>query len=272
VSSSVYHTDDLSNPRGVAADFKALVLDIETGPNLAYVWGLWDQNIQPTNGQLVDAGTVLCFAAKWLGDPPSKVRFYSVHHDGYQEMIEAAWRLIDESDAVIHFNGKSFDMKHLNREFLLAGLAPPSPHKDIDLLTIAKSRFKFPSNKLDYISQALGVGQKVKHEGFSLWRSCLAGDPAAWKKMKQYNIGDIKITEEVYYKLRPWDKYHPHVGLYTSTSFSCKNCGSTHIQRRGYYCTPATRYQRFRCNDCGTWNRSRLRDKGSIRLDTAGTP
>jgi len=250
---SVLRQDDLSQPRNVAPGFNALVIDIETGPNLGFVWGLWDQNVGLS--QIESTGSVLCFAAKWLGDPVSKTIFRSTFHDGEAEMIEEAWDLIDQADAVIHYNGKAFDMKHLNREFLLAGLTPPSPHKDIDLLLAARSRFKFVSNKLDFVSQQLGVGSKVKHEGFELWKKCLEGDTAAWQRMKKYNIGDIKITEEVYWKLRPWIKNHPAVGMYTGEVHSCPNCGSDNLQRRGYYRTNASEFQRYRCNDCGGWSR-----------------
>ena len=33
------------NEANGGAEFKCLVLDIETAPNLGYIWGLWDQNI-----------------------------------------------------------------------------------------------------------------------------------------------------------------------------------------------------------------------------------
>lgn len=240
----------------VGDDFRALVLDIETSPNLAYVWGLWDQNVGIN--QIVESQTVLCFAARWLGK--KKVIFHSDHHDGHDEMVKAAWELINEADAVIHYNGKGFDIKHLNREFLLAGLGPPSPHKDIDLLTACRSRFKFPSNKLDYVAQALGLGKKVKHAGMELWIGCMRGDDESWKTMRRYNIGDIQLTEDLYYELLPWIKHHPHVGLYTGDLHSCTNCGGLDLMRRGYLRTSASVFQRYCCNDCGAWSR------GSHRL------
>jgi hypothetical protein len=132
---------------------RALVIDIETGPNLAWVWGLWDQNVSLS--QLENASHVMCFAAKWLGE--REVSFWSEHHDGHEAMVDAAWRLLDEADAVIGYNSKGFDVKHLHREFVLANMPPPSPHKDIDLLTVARSRFKFVSNKLDHVAAELGV-------------------------------------------------------------------------------------------------------------------
>jgi DNA polymerase elongation subunit (family B) len=235
---------------------KILCLDIETRPSLGYIWQLWDQNISLS--QLVEVGEVICFAAKWLDG--KKIFFKSVYHHGKEDMVQTAWDLMNEADAIIHYNGKSFDIKHLNREFLLAGLKPPSPHKDIDLLTTARSRFKFLSNKLDHVAEQLGLGGKIKHSGFDLWIGCMNNDKASWAAMKEYNIQDILLTEKLYYALLPWIKSHPHVPIHNGTEEGCENCGSLNLQRRGYYYTPTSRYQRVVCKDCGTWGRIGCRD------------
>src|SRR5699024_11025709 len=111
-----------------AARLKVLTLDIETRPNLAHVWGLWQQNVGLS--QIVERGHFICCVATAYGD--NTPIFMSDHHDGHDAMIEGIWRLLDEADAVVTWNGVSFDMKHLRREFVLAGLTPPSPWKDID--------------------------------------------------------------------------------------------------------------------------------------------
>lgn len=233
---------------------KALILDIETRPSLGYVWQLWEQNVSLS--QLVEVGEVICFAAKWLDG--KKVTFKSVYHNSKEDMIQTAWNLMDEADAIIHYNGRAFDIKHLNREFLLAGMTPPSAHKDIDLLTVAKSRFKFVSNKLDHVAEQLGLGNKVDHSGFGLWVGCMNNDKASWTTMKEYNIHDVILTEQVYYKLLPWIKNHPNVALYDtkdSTEPTCKNCGSANLQRRGYYYTAVSAFPQVVCKDCGAWSR-----------------
>jgi hypothetical protein len=232
---------------------KVLTIDIETAPNLAYVWGLWDQNVGLS--QLVEASTVICFAAKWYGT--KAVEYYSDHHDGHDVMVAKAWELLNEADVVIGYNSKAFDIKHLHREFLLAGMSPPAPHRDIDLLTVARSRFKFVSNKLDHVATELGLGSKVKHSGFQLWLDCIADDPKAWATMKRYNVGDVRLTEKVYDALRPWIKNHPHVGLYTGKVSCCPNCGSDNmVDRIDPYMTPTAAYNAKVCEDCGAHART----------------
>ena len=231
-----------------------LLVDIETAPNLAYVWGMWQQNV--SLDALVEPGYTLCWAAKWLGE--KKVFFSSIHNTSEKKMIKEVWGLVNEADAVIHFNGRKFDMPTLNKEFLLYGFGPPAPYKEIDLLPVCRKQFRFPSNKLDYVARALGVTEKVKHMGYTLWTKCMAGDDKAWKQMEKYNRGDVKTLEEVYDKLLAWIPSHPNHGLYVDSEKPvCVNCGSDHIQKRGTEKAQAHIYPRFKCINCGKWMRGR---------------
>ena len=229
---------------------KILLLDIETSPNLAHVWGLWQQNVG-TN-QLLESSEVMCWAAKWYDE--RGVMFMSNKANSHAEMLAKIYELIDEADVVVHYNGKKFDMPTLNKEFLLQGWTPPSPYKQIDLLRVVRSNFKFPSNKLDYVAQRLNLGKKVKHEGHELWIKCMNKDPLAWKKMERYNKQDVVLLEKVYDALLPWIKSHPNHNLYDDVEHACPTCGSSKLHRRGVNRTIGGVYQRFQCTDCGSWS------------------
>lgn len=179
---------------------KILLLDIETTPMQVYTWGLYDQNI--SIDQIIKSTEMLCFGARWLGS--KKVIFKSVHHDGKKVMLEELHQLMDEADILVGWNSAAFDHKHINREFFENGMLPPSPVKDLDLMSVVKSNFLFPSNKLDYVAQKLGVGAKVKHSGFSLWIRCMEGDDKAWAEMKKYQIQDVNLLVDLYEILTPW--------------------------------------------------------------------
>ena len=198
----------------------------------------------------------MCWSAKWLGE--DEVSFSSIYDTSRKTMIKRIWKLINEADAVVHYNGSKFDMPTLNKEFLLHNLLPPSPVKQIDLLRTTRQQFKFPSNKLDYIAQTLGLGNKVKHTGHQLWIDCMNKDPAAWELMKEYNINDVILLENVYNKLRPWIKNHPNVGVHDSNPLVCPTCGGHHYQSRGTVVAKTTKYRRFCCTDCGSWFRGHL--------------
>lgn len=218
----------------------------------AHTWGLWQQNVSLS--QIVESTEVICFGAQWYGE--KKVHFYSVHHDGKTAMLQALHDLMDEADVLVGWNSKGFDHKHIRREFLEAGMLPPSPTKDFDLMALVKRLFRFPSNKLDYVAQRLGVGAKVPHTGFQLWLDVMAGDDKAWRVMRKYQIQDVKLLVELYEKLRPWaDGQLPNAALSNDKPDSCVACGSDHLTVRGRYYTSSASYPRYRCHDCGKWQR-----------------
>lgn len=231
---------------------RVLTIDIETSPNIADVWGLWNQNV--SLNQLRESTRVICFAAKW--EDHAKIIFASEFHDGRDTMIGKAWDLLDEADILVHYNGKSFDVPHLQREFLLAGASPPGPFQQVDLLRAVRSQFRFSSNKLDHIVQQLGLGQKTHHEGHDLWVKCLAGDAKAWARMRAYCKHDVELTEQLYKRLTAWTPQHPNRGLFTPGDV-CGRCGSTDLRPRGFAYTSVSSYQRFRCGSCGGWSRGK---------------
>lgn len=239
---------------------KILLLDIETAPNLVHVWGLWQQNVGIN--QIIDSGYVMCWAAKWYGD--EDIYFESVYKSKPKSMLAKIHKMLMDADAVVHYNGTKFDMPTLNKEFLLYGMNPPSPYKQVDLLKTARSQFKFPSNKLDYIAQSLHLGEKIKHSGHELWINCMANKPEAWAEMEAYNKQDVLLLEKVYDKLKPWIKGHANHGVYED-GLCCTNCGSIEYKRSGYAYTQTNKYQRYVCKECGTWFRA-------SRVNTAGEP
>lgn len=232
---------------------RVLFIDLETSPNLGYVWGLWQQNVGLP--QLIKSTEVLCYGAQWYGE--KKVHFQSVHHDGKEAMLKGIHTLMDEADVVVGWNSKSFDEKHLKREWFEAGMLPPSPWKSLDLMVASKGQFRFPSNKLQYISERMGLGGKVQHSGFELWVKCMAGDDKAWAEMKRYQIQDVRLLDDLYRMMLPWIPNHPSAPLHDGTLEGCPNCGSEKYQRRGYSHTGAGKYARFQCTDCGKWFRGK---------------
>jgi DNA polymerase elongation subunit (family B) len=166
-------------------------------------------------------------------------------------MLNELHKVMDEADVLIGWNSAAFDSKHIKREFVENGYLPPSPWIELDLMKTVKGQFKFPSNKLDYVAQKLGVGAKVSHTGFQLWLDCMAGNAKAWKLMKEYQIQDVNLLVELYDILLPWIKNHPHMGLVDGEALACRNCAGKNLIRYGYRYSPNGKYQRYQCQDCG---------------------
>ena len=231
---------------------KILLIDIETSPNTAYVWGLWGENI-PLD-RLIESSEMICFSAKWFGD--DTINTVSLSTDTKNALLTKLWNLLNEADIVIHYNGKRFDIPVMNTEFLRRGFPPPSPYKQIDLYEVMKRKFRFTSNKLDHVTKNLGLAQKGK-VGFEVWVGCMHGDKDAWAKMEEYNSQDVAVLEELYRRVIAWIPNHPNVGVYRGASV-CPACGSHHVQRRGTVVATVNTYQRYHCTNCGKWFRDNV--------------
>jgi len=226
---------------------KILVLDIETSPSTVYTWGMYDVNISPD--QIIEPSRILCVCAHWVGS--KSYEFYSLWDDGEESMLKAIHALLNDADAVVTYNGQRFDLPRLQGEFMLAGLPAPPPPTSIDLLKVVK-KLGFVMNKLAYIAPLLNVGNKIKHEGFNLWKSVLNGDPKAQNRMMKYCIQDVKVTTRLYETVKHYITDHPNLG--EQGAGVCGNCGSDHFQKRGFRRTKYFKTERLQCQGCGSWS------------------
>jgi hypothetical protein len=239
----------------MGTDAKILFLDVETAPSLGYVWAKWQTNVI----EFKNDWYMLSFAYKWstdkkvtavgLDDAPK----YKRGSEDDKWLSQRLWELLNEADIIIAHNGDDFDLPKINTRLLFHGLKPPSPYKTVDTLKIARKSFKFDSNKLDDLARQLGLGRKLPHTGFHLWKGCMSGDPESWSLMKRYNGHDVELLEELYYLVRSWSRNHPQVNQGRTADEACPKCGSLKVQRRGFSYTLLRRKQRFQCTNCSTW-------------------
>jgi DNA polymerase elongation subunit (family B) len=243
---------------------RILILDIETAPNIAYVWRFFKENVGAK--QVIQNSYMLSYAAKWLND--DRVFYEDLSNQHEAEMLKKLHPLLDEADIVVAHNGDGFDLPHIQGRFLMHNIKPPAPYKQVDTVKVARKEFNFPSNSLEYLSNVLDLvikkGQHKKFPGFELWLGVLRNDPEAWAEMKKYNIDDILVLEQLYLKMLPYMRFHPNVGVFDDNGEEhvCPKCGGKHVQKRGFAYTNVGKYQRFQCNGCGGWSRSRIREKG----------
>lgn len=243
---------------------RILTLDIETAPLESYHWALWDQNI--SLDQIKVEWSTLSFAAKWLGK--KEIIYADTGGRGVSKvrddkaLVGQIWKLLDEADLVVAQNGRKFDIKKVNARLVMHGFGPYSPVRVIDTLEVARRYFGFTSNKLEWQSKHLTDSPKQKHKkfpGFELWTECLKDNPAAWAEMRKYNIQDVRATEKLYLKQRPWIANHPNLAAFhDGPGVSCPKCDSTDLQKRGQAITTAGRYQQYQCKNCGGWARGKL--------------
>lgn len=231
---------------------KIILIDIETAPNLSWVWGKWEQNVLAVQKDWY----ILSYAVKTLGAKSVKVHAlpdypgYAKNKEDDAALVQDLWATLDSADIVIGHNSDAFDLKKSNARFLAHGLKPPRPYKSVDTLKISRKHFKQDSNKLDDLGKYLGVGRKIVHTGFNLWSGCMRGDVKSWAQMRRYNAMDVALLERVYLKLRPWSTSHPNLSFY-SCAHNCPVCQSEELSNDGFTYTRTTKKQRKVCCDCG---------------------
>lgn len=234
-----------------------LLLDIETLPIEAKVWGVWNQDIAPS--QIKKDWSVVCWSAKWLFSPD----VYGQHVTPSEavsrtenSILGPMWELMDQAHMVITHNGNNFDIKKLNTKFLMAGMPKPGYSKSIDTLEIAKKNFAFTYNKMGWINKLLGIGTKME-TSFQWWDEASEGNLKYLDMMLDYNKQDVFILEELYLKLRPWMSGHPNMGVFSGKDFPvCPTCGGHDLHWNKLYSTPLGLYKSFRCQDCGSIGRA----------------
>jgi DNA polymerase III epsilon subunit-like protein len=237
---------------------RILFWDIECTPMLANIWDLRADYVNPT--MIVEHSFFLCWAAKWSdGDEIISARLTGPEAQAGDDrrIVAKLADLVRQADAVsCGHNLDRFDLPKLNVRLADHGLPPLGHVRSVDTLKLARSGFKFPSNRLGELAKFLGLDQKLS-TSFDLWRRAKAGDVSALKAMLEYCEQDVVVLEQVFHRLKPYAKNLPRLidaGQYGQRV--CPSCGSSELQPDGLYRTNANSYAKFRCEGCGRSCRS----------------
>lgn len=230
---------------------KRLFMDIETSPNICMVWQTGHQ-ISVDYNMIVKERAVICICYKWEG--MKTVHSLTWEKGDDKKMCKEFAKIMGEADEIVGHNGDRFDINHLRTRFALYGIPLHPFLKTIDTLKVARSKFKFNSNRLDYLGQYFGVGKKSDNGGLETWKSIMFdNDKKAMDRMVKYCKQDVNLLEDIFDRLSPYIKAKTHV---SGDRAACPECGGTHVQNRGTGVTAAgnVRY-RHHCQNkkCGKW-------------------
>ena len=200
---SIKHCIDIHGDKVERYVPKVLILDIETRSLTVKTFGLRDQNIGLE--QVVDDGGILCWSAKWLGTDEVFYEETKGNKSKEKSILKKLKKLMDDADIILGQNSQSFDVPIVTGLFLYYGLIDDvKEFKQIDTLRMSRSKYKFLSHKLQYMSGKLCEIKKQTHAkfpGMSLWMEYEAKNPLAFAEMKKYNMADVQATEELFLKL-----------------------------------------------------------------------
>lgn len=230
---------------------KRLFVDIETSPCVGLFWSAgYKQRIDYDN--IIKERAIICICYKWAGQKKVHGLTWDTKQDDKKMLVE--WlKVAKDADEIVGHNGDKFDMTWIRTRALFHGLQVPPKYVTVDTLKIARSKFRFNSNRLDYIAKFLGIGKKIKTE-FDLWkRILLHKDERALNYMVKYCKGDVELLEQVYDKLKNHIEPKVHHGVVNGlSSDSCPECGGNNIgvHRKRITAQGKKRFQ-YRCHDCG---------------------
>jgi hypothetical protein len=225
-----------------------VVLDIETCPGEAYIWSLRDQYV-PLE-RVKRAGHTISIGWQVLGK--GAVQYADAwpfdSRQSRKAMLEKIHAALESADAIVTYNGKGFDMRKLNGEFVEFRLRPLPKIPHIDLYQTVKG-YGWISGKLEWALRQLDEGRKGATGGFGLWRGYMEGDVKCRKRMRTYNRRDVSRTARLYRRLGPYITNHPRLHDHPD----CPYCGSKHTQGDGYRRMEFYKVRKHQCRKC--WKR-----------------
>lgn len=144
-------------------------------------------------------------------------------------------------------NCDAFDVKQVNTQLLINGQPPIAWPKTEDTLKMARSKFYFASNKLDYLGKIL-VGEGKNPMCMDDWVQIIRHNSQAHlEKMAKYCMQDTLLLEKVYNKLKA---FVPPTARVIMDKGKCPRCGSPSHRSKGVYRTAAGAWQLRQCNKC----------------------
>lgn len=236
---------------------RILFYDIETSPLKAWLWQCGKQYI--SHKQLVpgfDQWGIICVAYCWNDDLPAQSIDWGYNKQNTAKVVKQFDKIIRQADHVIGKNSDKFDSKMINASRMLHGIKgmPEWMLSKDDLEKQMRKYFRLPSQSLDYLSKQLGLGGKIRME-MQDWVDIVdrtKNGPIAFQKMIDYNKKDVEDTRTLWYKLS--EHFDPRFNMSTFTEVKCckhEDCGSVNIAKNGTRVLNRTKYQLYRCSDCG---------------------
>src|SRR6478736_1144705 len=230
---------------------RRLFWDIETSPNLVLAFSAgFGLNIN--HDSIVQERKIICIGYKWEGERNVTVLRWDENQCD-KKMLEEFVKIADQADEMIHHYGNHFDMPWFRTRILKHRLPPIPIYKTVDTKMLASKYFYFNSNKLDYISDFLGHGKKLRTD-FSLWKKIVMDKcEKSLNYMCRYCGVDVKRLESVYHDFVPFVPSRTHAGVITGgEKWQCPRDGSTNVKVSKTRVTAAGTLQfQMQCNECG---------------------
>lgn len=244
-------------PEVVAVLPKILFFDIETAPLQAWVWQCGKQYVG--HKQLVknhNSWGIICITYCWDDGEPAKHISWGYEAQDTRHVIEEFDHIASGADVVIGKNSDHFDIPMINAQRMLQGLSgnPTWALATDDLQKQMKKYFRMPSQSLDYYSEQLGLGGKIKMEMQDWIDIVEKNDPAKLAKMLHYGEKDVEDTRTLWHYLSEHFDSKFNTARWAGKHI-CKHadCGSEDIQFKYQKYVGLSEYNIYMCATCGRY-------------------
>lgn len=237
---------------------KIILYDIETLPMVTATFSLYPESIGHDN--ILSDWSIINICWKELLKPTiytssildDKATFEKDVNNDYV-VVKKIREVFEDADIIVGHNVKKYDTKRVNTRLIYWGLEPlPSGLQQVDTLQEIKKVASFSSNRLDYLGKVLlGEGKLETSKG--LWLRILKGDAEAVEEMANYCKTDVQLLEDLYLKILPYMKSHPHMGALhgDDKNHTCQKCGSDQLTKKmTRYTATGVKKQQAQCKVC----------------------
>lgn len=205
-------------PKHIRRGANILYFDLEVSKSKFYSYGARVPSTFLNIDDLIAEYFIIAWSASYVGQDkiysgcvtPEQARRWDD-----AEILKPLRDLMESADILAGHNVDRYDVRRINTRLLVNGLEPVIGKKTYDTLKIARNKFAFESNKLDYISQRLGFRPKDDIRNSDWLKIVNTGDEATLKKINKYCRGDTRNGKGVLERLMKYSGKKSYYGTVT---------------------------------------------------------
>jgi len=231
-------------------NLKRIYFDIETSMVEGRFWRIGRKiDLSPDN--ITKPAQIICICYKWEHEDKVHALTWDRKHQD-KKMLKDFIQVANEADELVAHNGKGFDMKWVLWECLINSIPAFPTYKMVDTLSMMRTKFRAPSNRLNYLCQVLFGKEKTPHSGLQLWHDVMDNVPGALDQMVSYCKNDVLLLEELFLTI---EGYFPaktnNAVLSGYEKWCCPYCTESDVKHSKVRVTAmgSVRHQ-MQCNSC----------------------
>ena len=233
---------------------RRLYFDLECSPNIGFFWTA-GYKLNISTESIIKERAIMCICYKWEDEKET----HSLNWDFKQndkKLLQEFIKVANQANELVGHNGDKFDLAWIRTRCLFHRIEMFPTYVTIDTLKVARSKFKFNSNKLNYIAQYLGIGEKI-HTEYNLWKDIVLNKcKDSMEKMIKYCKQDVILLEKVHKELNHHIPTKTHYGVvFGEDRGTCPECGSDDLIKNNKVVTATglTRIQ-YKCKTCNKFH------------------